>query len=53
MQQGQINIESTNLSEQTQHDLPVFAYPFHRGKSRPRVWCNLANPLDSIVGFDV
>ena len=54
MQQVQINIESTNLSEQTQPVLLSLLILF-TVENLVLVYavCNLANPLDSILGLDV
>ena len=54
MQQVQINIESTNLSEQTQPVLLSLLILFTVANLvLVHCVCNLANPLDSIVGLDV
>ena len=52
--QVQINTESTNLSEQTQTVLLSLLILFTVA-NLVLVYgvCNLANPLDSIVGLDV
>ena len=51
MQQVQINIESTNLSEQTQPVLLSLLILFT--VANLVLVCHLTNPLDSIVGLDV
>ena len=51
MQQVQIDIESTNLSEQTQPVLLSLLIVFT--VANLVLVCHLANPLDSIVGLDV
>ena len=51
MQQAQINIESTNFSEQTQPVLLSLLIVFT--VVNLVLVCHLANPLDSIVGLDV
>ena len=51
MQQVQINIESTNLSEQTQPVLLSLLILFT--VANLVLVCHFANPLDSIVGLDV
>ena len=51
MQQAQINIESTNLSEQTQPVLLSLLVVLT--VVNLVLVCHLANPLDSIVGLDV
>ena len=51
MQQVQINIESKNLSEQTQPVLLSLLTLFT--VANLVLVCHLANPLDSIVGLDV